>query len=294
MMAHPGRGAALVEADGLVHIYKKDDLEVVALQGLDLRLEEGELIAVVGRSGSGKTTLLNVLAALEAPSAGRLMVDGRDLTRLIASEREAYRRDTVGYMWQHSQRNLLPALNSLENVQVPMLAIAAEAARGERARGLLDALGLGHRLKHRPVQLSGGERQRLALAVALANQPRLLLVDEPTSELDNESSEDLMRDVAALLMDLRVGTIMVTHDPALGRHVDRVVQIREGRTSTETRYVERDQGLVADELTIVDRFGRLQIPLHLLKELGLDSLVRIHRDGDGLRISPARGRRGRE
>lgn len=280
--------ALLVETEGLVHIYKNDDLEVVALQGLDLQIEAGELVAIVGRSGSGKTTLMNVLAGLEVPSAGRAMVDGHDLTRMTEGERARYCRDVVGYVWQHSQLALWPALTALENVQVPMVASGAGPDPNARAQELLRALGFGHRLGHLPEQLSGGERQRLAMAVALANRPRLLLADEPTSELDGPAADALLADVVALLRDLGVGAVMVSHDPRIGRHVDRVIRMRDGRTSTETRFQERGQELVADELVIVDRTGRLQLPPHLVEELRLHGLVRVRRDGDGVRVAPVR------
>jgi putative ABC transport system ATP-binding protein len=275
----------LVEAEGLVHIYKTAELEVVALQGLDLQLAEGETIAIAGRSGSGKTTLMNILAGIEAPSAGRARVGGHDLTRMSDGERERYRRQVVGYLWQGSQVNLWPELSAVENVQVPMLAERTDrAAATVRARRLLEALGLSLQQDRRPSELSGGDSQRLALAVALANEPRLLLADEPTAELDGLTARALLADLAALLGDLGTGAIMVTHDPQLERYVDRVIQIRDGRTSTETRWVEQAGDVVADELVILDRAGRLQLPRHLVEELGLRERVRVRREGNSLRI----------
>jgi putative ABC transport system ATP-binding protein len=281
----------LVEAEGLVHIYKTEELEVVALQGLDLQLAEGETIAIAGRSGSGKTTLMNILAGIETPSAGRVKVAGHDLGRMSRAERDQYRRQVVGYLWQHSQVNLWPELTALENVQVPMLAGGnAERHPGRsqstRAAGLLSALGLERQLRKRPAQLSGGENQRLALAVALANRPRLLLADEPTAELDGTTARSLLGDLAAVLHELGTGAIMVTHDPQLERYVDRVVHIRDGRTSTETRWIEQAGDMVADELVILDRAGRLQLPRHLVEELNLRERVRVRREGDSLRILP--------
>jgi ABC-type lipoprotein export system ATPase subunit len=280
--------AALVETEGLVHIYKAAELEVVALQGLDLQLHEREVVAIAGRSGSGKTTLMNILAGVEVPTAGRARVAGHDLARMEDREREAYRRQVVGYLWQHAKVNLWPELTALENVQVPMLAGAGRGDRnpGRRARRLLEMLGLDRGLTRRPAQLSGGENQRLALAVALANHPRLLLADEPTAELDGATARAVLEDLATLLRELGAGAIMVTHDRQLERYVDRVVQIRDGRTSTETRYVEQEEGLVADEVIILDRAGRLQLPRHLVDELGLKDRVRIHREGGSIRIAP--------
>ena len=275
----------LVDVEGLVHIYRTDDLEVVALQGLDLRVAEREMIAIVGRSGSGKTTLMNVLAGVEAPSAGRVQVAGHDLARMTGAERESYRRDVVGYVWQRSQVNLWPELDAHENVQVPMLAERRPAREREaRAADLLAALGLEGRRRRRPRQLTGAEQQRLALAVALANGPRLLLADEPTAELDGAAARSLLADLAAVVRHAGAAVVMVTHDHQVERYVDRVIQIRDGRTSTERRWVERAEGVVADELVILDRVGRLQLPRHLVEELRLRDRVRVRREGDSLRI----------
>jgi ABC-type lipoprotein export system ATPase subunit len=276
---------ALVDVEGLVHIYRTDELEVVALQGLDLQVREREMIAIVGRSGSGKTTLMNVLAGVEAPSAGRAQVAGHDLARMTGAERETYRRDVVGYVWQRSQVNLWPELTALENVQVPMLAERLGVReRVERAADLLEALGLEQSRRRRPAQLTGAGQQRLALAVALANEPKLLLADEPTAELDGAAARSLLADLAAVVRHAGAAVVMVTHDHQVERYVDRVIQIRDGRTSTERRWVERDEGVVADELVILDRVGRLQLPRHLVEELGLRHRVRVRREGESLRI----------
>jgi ABC-type lipoprotein export system ATPase subunit len=280
-------GGLLVDVEGLVHIYRTEDLEVVALQGLDLQVSEAEMIAIVGRSGSGKTTLMNVLAGVEVPSAGRVQVAGHDLGRMTAPEREAYRCRTVGYVWQRAQVNLWPELDAMENLQLPMLAERVPAAeREDRAGRLLRALGLERRRGRRPGQLSGAEQQRLALAVALANEPRLLLADEPTAELDGAGAQELLADLSAVVRDAGTAVVMVTHDHQVERYVDRVIQIRDGRTSTERRWVQRAEGVVAEELVILDRVGRLQLPRHLVEELGLRDRVRVRREGDSLRILP--------
>jgi ABC-type lipoprotein export system ATPase subunit len=272
---------AFVDCQGLVHIYKAGELEVVALQGLDLSVDEGEAIAIVGRSGSGKTTLMNVLAGMETPSAGRVRVAGRDLTQLAGRARDRYRREVVGYLWQHSMLNLTPELSALDNVQLPLLAAGrSRRQRRDQALGLLEEVGLGGRIDSRPAQLSGGEQQRLALAVALANRPALLLADEPTAELDSVTAGAILRDVRALQARLGTTVVMVTHDAQVERHVDRVIRIRDGRTSTETRYVED----VADELVILDRAGRLQLPKGHVDALGLKDRVRVRREGDRIVI----------
>jgi ABC-type lipoprotein export system ATPase subunit len=278
----------LVECEGLVHIYKTAELEVVALQGLDLRVEAGEMVAIAGRSGSGKTTLMNLLAGVEPPSAGVARVAGHDLARMDDRERDRYRREVVGYLLQHSLANLALDLTVIQNVQVPMIA-GGPRRRGARARALLEKLGLGGQARLRPAQLTGAEAQRLALAVALANHPRLLLADEPTAELDGASARGLLDDLTRLLHDLGTAAIVVTHDQQLERHVDRVVQIRDGRTSTERRWLARPNGEreVADELVILDRAGRLQLPRAHVEKLGLRDRVRVHLEADSIRITPA-------
>lgn len=277
----------LVECEGLVHIYKTAELEVVALQGLDLELRAGETIAIAGRSGSGKTTLMNILAGAEPPSAGRARVAGHDLQRMDERERERYRRQVVGYVWQQAQVNLWPELTAVGNVELPMLAGEVPGhERRPRARRLLEALQLGERIGSTPAELSGGENQRLALAVALANHPILLLADEPTAELDGGTARAVLADLSTLLDDMGASAIMVTHDPQLEPYVDRVVQIRDGRTSTERRWVEREGAMISDETVIIDRAGRLQLPRAHVEKLGLRGRVRVHVEDGSLRIIP--------
>ena len=281
----------LVECEGLVHIYKTAELEVVALQGLDLTVEAGEMVAIAGRSGSGKTTLMNLLAGVEPPTAGAATVAGHDLTRMDGRERDRYRREVVGYVLQHSLANLVMDLTVIQNVQVPMLG-GGKHRRGRRARALLEKLGLGGQARLNPAQLTGAEAQRLALAVALANEPRLLLADEPTAELDGANAQTLLDDMTRVLRDLGTAAIMVTHDQQLERHVDRVIQIRDGKTSTERRWRTKTSGdgEVADELVILDRAGRLQLPKAHVEKLGLRDRVRVHLEDDSIRIMPAEKR----
>jgi ABC-type lipoprotein export system ATPase subunit len=220
---------ALVSVGDLAHTYGTNGDRVVALRRVDLQLAPGERVAVMGRSGSGKTTLLNVLAGLERPSSGRVVIDGHDLGRLDRRRREAYRRSVTGYVWQQPEDGLMPGLTVLENVLVPALGArrpGPEQTAG--ALGLLDAMRIGHRLHDRPRELSAPEVQRLAVAVALANEPRLLLADELTARLDWEAARELLGDLAALLSRLGAGAVLVTHDPRVARYVDRVLLIRDG------------------------------------------------------------------
>ncbi|HWF58493.1 MAG TPA: ABC transporter ATP-binding protein [Candidatus Dormibacteraeota bacterium] len=280
--------AALVECEGLVHIYTAADLEVVALQGLDLEVDAGEMVAIAGRSGSGKTTLMNILAGLERPSAGTVRVAGHDLSRLSPGEQERYRRDVVGYVLQHAMANLAPYLSALENVEAAAVAGSARS-RAHQAKDLLDRLGLGERLQARPPQLAGHENQRLALATALANGPRLLLADEPTAELDTAAAAQLLGDLSGVMHEQGTAAVIVTHDPQLETYVDRVVMIRDGRTSSERRWVERQGELIHDELAIMDRAGRIQLPRAYVERLGLSGRVRLHLEDDRLSILPAAG-----
>jgi putative ABC transport system ATP-binding protein len=273
----------IVDCRGVFHIYKTSNVEVVALQGLDLRMDEGEMIAVVGRSGSGKTTLLNVLAGMEVPSAGTARVAGFDLTTLTARQKDYYRRATVGYLWQNIQLNLTPELSAVANVELPMLGTGVSPSkRRERSAQLLEALGILHRANHFPSHLSSGEKQRLGLAVALANGPRLLLADEPTGQLDRNTARVVLDDLRTLQRELGTSVLLVTHDHQVERQVDRVIAIRDGRTSTETRWRTEK---TSNELVIMDRAGRIQIPSAYIEKLGLKDRVRVRVEDDDVIVS---------
>ena len=273
----------LVESHNLVKIYKANDLEVVALQGLDLRVPRGEMLALVGPSGAGKSTLLNILGGLDDPSAGRCEVAGVDLTRLTRRERLLYRRRIVGHVWQQTSRNLLNDLTLLDNVITPMMLAGYPARRRrDRAAELLGLVGLGDRMSHKPERLSGGEQQRGALAVALANEPPLLLADEPTGELDTITATDVLKLLRRLNAELGLTTIVVTHDTHVAEAMDRSVAIRDGRTSTEVRHAETDE-----ETVIIDGVGRLQIPRAALDVIPFGGRARVHVAGDHVELWPA-------
>ncbi len=274
-------------ANSLVKIYKVADLEVFALQGLDLDIMPGEMLALVGASGSGKSTLLNLLGALDEPTAGTLRVGEYDLLAMNARERVTYKRDTVGFVWQQKARNLLPYLSALENVELPMtLAGVRGRTRRSRALDLLESVGLQERIRHRPDRLSGGEQQRTAIAVALANQPRLLLADEPTGEVDSAAADTIFGVLRELNQKLGVTVIVVTHDAQVARRVDRVVAIRDGRTATEIRRRRDIAGhvILEEEFALLDRVGRLQIPAHYIESLGLKDRVRLELEADHIGI----------
>ena len=269
-----------IVCEDLFKIYKIADLEVVALRGLDLRVRHGEFMAIVGASGSGKSTLLNILAGLDQPSAGRCFVGGKDLLTMTSGEMVMYRRKQVGFVWQQTGRNLVPYLDAQQNVEVPMIlnGMAKNAARG-RASELLEAVNLSSRAAHRPDQLSGGEQQRVSIAVALANNPPLLLADEPTGELDSIGADAVFDLFGDLNRRYGVTVVIVTHDPDMAARVDRVVAIRDGRTSTEIFRRIRDDGNQAtvthEEFALVDAAGRLQIPREYLLSLNIKDRARL-------------------
>jgi ABC-type lipoprotein export system ATPase subunit len=269
-----------VLCEDLFKIYKIADLEVVALRGLDLKVRRGEFMAIVGASGSGKSSLLNILAGLDQPSAGRAYVGGRDLLTMTAAEMVEYRRTQVGFVWQQTGRNLVPYLDAVQNVEVPMiLAGKGKAQANAHAKELLEAVGLGHRFHHRPNQLSGGEQQRVSIAVGLANNPPLLLADEPTGELDSVGASAVFELFGDLNRRFGVTIIIVTHDPAIAARVDRVVAIRDGRTSTEifrrVRTTTNQAEVIHDEYVLVDAAGRLQIPREFLERLHIAERAKL-------------------
>lgn len=278
---------------GLVRIFATDGVEVQALQGLDLRVEPGELVAVVGASGSGKSTLLTILSGLDRPTGGSAVVAGTDLLTMGRAERVRYQRHTVGFVWQQTSRNLLPYLTAAENVALP-LDLAADrprAARAARVAELLDLLEVGHVAGRRPGEMSGGEQQRTALAVAVANDPRVLLADEPTGELDEATSVEVLEAMRGVNAALGVTTLIVTHDPTVSEHVARTVQIRDGRTSTEVlRRTELDEHgaerHVAEEFAVLDRVGRLQLPPDFVASLDLRDRVRLALETDHVGVWP--------
>ena len=264
--------APVIDCADLVRIYRGDGVEVQALQGLTLRVSDGDIVAMVGASGSGKSTLLGVLSGLDRPSAGRATVAGYDLTALSRSQRLRYRREAVGFVWQQTERNLLPYLTVQENVELPMF-LAGGPDREKRAADLVRLLELGPLGDRRPGQLSGGEQQRAAIAVALANGPRVLLADEPTGELDEVMSAEVLEAIRSVNDRLGVTALIVTHDPAVSDHVRRTVQIRDGRTATEVhRDAERND---AETYTVIDAVGRMQLPREYVDRLRLHDLVRL-------------------
>ena len=300
----------LIDCDGLVKIYKTEDLEVMALQGLDLTIERGELTAIIGKSGSGKSTLLNIIGGLERPSAGRITFDGISLAELTEKQMNEYREKRVGFIWQKSAENLLPYLTAVQNVEMPlMFSKLSRKEKREKALEKLRQVGMEHRADSYPQMMSGGEQQRVAIALALMNEPDLLLADEPTGAVDTKTSamiQDLFR---KLNREKGVTVIIVTHDLKLADKVDRVVMISDGKISSErvikdaikkkidelaSRSVDSlaEGSLFAaagaapeaasdeeaashvdethEEYVIMDRAGRLQLSKEIREEVGIE------------------------
>jgi ABC-type lipoprotein export system ATPase subunit len=277
----------MIHCEGLVKIYKAADLEVFALQGLDLRIESGELMAIIGNSGSGKSTLMNMLGGLDRPSAGTLEIDGKNMLKMSERDLVRYKRESVGFVWQNNARNLIPYLTALENVELPIL------LKGKRKRlralELLEAVGLTHRKNNKLHQLSGGEQQRVAIAIALANHPKLLLADEPTGSVDSRMADQILDLFRELNRTIGITIVIVTHDPLLAKKVDRVVAIRDGKISSEMlrrkSYAEEleelERGIAQSEedshveYAILDKAGRLQVPANYLESIGVKDTNKV-------------------
>ncbi len=295
----------MVRCDNLVKIYKSKGVEVMALQGLDLTVERGELMGIVGASGSGKSTLLNMLGGLDKPSAGSLFVDGKDLLKFNEKDFIEYKRKTVGFVWQNNARNLIPYLTAVENVEMPMMLSGYENRR-KRAEELLDMVGLSARKNSMLGQMSGGEQQRVAIAIALGNNPKLLLADEPTGAVDTKTANNVLEVFKRLNRETGVTIIIVTHDTKLSKSIDRVVAIRDGKTSSELirkkpvisdisfeqlseqqkAEIEALESKEHEELVLLDRAGRLQIPKEYLENLGIKGgdRVRVELEEDKISI----------
>ena len=291
----------MITCEGLVKIYKAADLEVFALQGLDLQIEAGELMAIIGNSGSGKSTLMNMLGGLDRPTAGKLEIDGKNMLKMGERDLVRYKRESVGFVWQNNARNLIPYLTALENVELPILLKGRR--KRLRALELLEAVGLTHRKNNKLHQLSGGEQQRVAIAIAQANHPKLLLADEPTGSVDSKMADQILDLFRELNRTIGITVVIVTHDPLLAKKVDRVVAIRDGKISSEMlrrksyaeELAELELGIAQSEedshveYAILDKAGRLQVPAAYLESIGVKDSNKIKlelADGKILLTSP--------
>jgi len=277
-----------VNCVGLFKIFKTSDLEVVALRGLELTVNYREIVAIVGASGSGKSTLLNILAGYDFPSAGSVQVGSHNLLQMTEQEAVIYRRYEVGFIWQQANQNLFPYLSAIENIQLPMM--VSNMSRNERqnkSEHLLEMVGLTNRRNHKPIELSGGEQQRVSIAVALSNSPSLLLADEPTGELDEESGHDVLDLMNTINREIGTTIIIVTHDPLIYSSVNRAITIKDGKTSTEIdqsvlfRRKEKKIPSRINEYLLIDSSGNVQIPKEILSDSELGRRVRIGKTSKG-------------
>ncbi|WP_300607217.1 ABC transporter ATP-binding protein [Trebonia sp.] len=288
----PTGADGMIVCDRLVRIYSGEGIEVQALQGLDLLIAEGELAALIGAAGSGKSTLINILAGLDTPTAGAAWVAGHNLGTMTAQERLAYRRSVVGFIWQQTSRNLLPYMTARQNVLLPMrLNVVGRRERRRRADFLLNTLGIAHCADRTPDRMSGGEQQRAAIATALANEPKLLLADEPTGELDSSTAQDVFSALQTANTEFGVTMLVVTHDPAVSSQVRRTIAIRDGKTSSETiRHAATDERgnttLHAREYATLDRAGRVQLPREMTRRLRMRKRVELQEEPDHIGVWP--------
>jgi putative ABC transport system ATP-binding protein len=218
---------AWIEVSDLRKVYQRDQQQIPVLDGLSLKIEEGEFVALMGPSGSGKTTLLNLIGGIDSPTSGDISVAGTNIARLSGAELARWRSNTIGYIFQ--LYNLMPVLTALQNVELPLLLHKMNGAeRRKRATFALDLVGLGDRLGHYPRQLSGGQEQRVAIARALVSDPKVLLADEPTGDLDRKSGEEVLQLLERLNTEFNKTIVMVTHDPHAAESADRMVHLDKG------------------------------------------------------------------
>lgn len=289
----------LIVCEELVKIYHTDDSKVMALQGLELEIRRGEMLALIGKSGSGKSTLLNLIGGLESPSAGRLYVEGRDLAAYTEKEMEYYRKNKIGFVWQKSARNLMPYLTAQQNVEMPLCFLRMSGReRKKKAMELLREVGLEQHAERFPNQLSGGEQQRVAIAVALASEPVILLADEPTGAVDTATARHIFRLFHRLNTERGLTILIVTHDMELAGQVNRTVRISDGKISTEKiRKIPLSFSDLADvappteqqeEYVVLDRARRLQLSEAVLEKAGIESnRVKVEVDDGKVLITQA-------
>jgi len=272
--------ASFVECRQVVKAYRIDKREVVALRGIDFTMEKGEMVTIIGPSGAGKSSLLNLLGGLDKPTAGQLHVDGIDLLSLRGAVLSNYRLNEVGFLWQATGRNLLQGRSAIRNVTLPMMLAGVKPwKRVPRAKELLEAVGLKDHMYKRPSQLSGGQQQRVAMAVALANQPKLLLADEPTGALDAKAARSMVELLQTLREKYGLTILMVTHDPEMAKRADRILTLRDGALGQNMT----DHAVESPKM---DGDGRIQLPESVRAQLTNVSRVAVEVRPEGILLRP--------
>ncbi|MBD3189686.1 MAG: ATP-binding cassette domain-containing protein [Candidatus Heimdallarchaeota archaeon] len=289
---------ALVEIYDLIKIYKdiESDIEVPALRGIELSINTGELVGILGPSGAGKTTLLSIIGGLITPSSGEVIVDDKDIFDMTNKELINYRRKTIGFLWQLPEENLIPNITLLKNVILPMqIADTPLEMQKKQAQELLDQVGLLPRAHHKPHQISGGEAARASIAVALANKPLLLLGDQITGELDSETSQKVINYLRELNQDLGTTILIATHKAQFIDQTDHSYKIKDGRitnvlTSTEEL---KDFALTKEEYIFVDWQGNLRLPEEILTQVSIGNLVKAEVENGIIKLIPVHKKGGK-
>jgi len=269
-----------IQCQQIVRAYRVAQHEIVALRGIDFQMEKGEMVAIIGPSGAGKSSLLNLLGGLDTPTAGKLIVDEQNLMELKGQAMAQYRQHRVGFVWQQVDRNLLGHRSAVHNVTLPMmLANRPPWQRRSRAKQLLEAVGLKEHMHKKPMQLSGGQQQRVAIAVALANNPPLLLADEPTGALDRESAESVMDLLQELREAFNLTILMTTHDLEIAAYADRVLTLRDGALGQDISDTE-------EEKLALDDGGRIRLPEAVRGQLGAAANISVEIRPEGVLLRP--------
>ena len=280
-MSSNGKTPAYITCRNVVRAFQVSDHEIVALRGIDFTMERGEMVAIVGPSGAGKSSLLNLLGGLDKPTAGQLNIGGLNLLELKGRALADYRLRQVGFVWQQVSRNLMPHRSALRNVTLPMmLAGVPTRERRERALALLDAVNITEHAHKRPTQLSGGQQQRVAIAVALANNPALLLADEPTGSLDHKSARQVMELIARLRAEYDLTILMVTHDMEMAAFADRTLTLRDGALGQDLTHAE------AEAPPRLDDSGRIQLPAAVRRHLDEAARISVEIRPEGVLLRP--------
>lgn len=265
----------------VVKAYRVSDHEIVALRGIDFTMERGEMVAIIGPSGAGKSSLMNLLGGLDSPTAGKLTVDNQDLLALKGRKLADYRLRQVGFVWQQVERNLLPHRTALANVTLPMMMAGMPIwKRRQRARELLRAVGLEDHMRKKPAQLSGGQQQRIAIAVALANEPHLLLADEPTGALDRQTAVQIMDLIGELRQKYGLTILMVTHDMAMAAYADRILTLRDGALGQDLSDFGNPSG------SKIDDDGRIRLPDAVKSHLDGADRIAVEIRPEGVLLRP--------
>lgn len=293
----------VIDCENLIKIYKTKEFEVVALQGLDLRVKRGEFTAIIGNSGSGKSTLLNMIGGLDKADAGKLIVAGKDLFKLTEKQLTDYKRDSIGFVWQNNSRNLIPYLTASENIEFILGLKKHDKGFNAKKKSsdLLDLVELSHRKNNRLFELSGGEQQRVAIAIGICNDPDILLADEPTGQVDSKTSDKIFSIFKNLNEELGQTILVVTHDMEVAKKVNRVISISDGRTSSEfiknKNYAEALSRMdnsfdennkkfdEHEEFAVVDRLGRVHLPKEWVDDMNLKgSTLKITVEDEEIRL----------